>query len=222
MELNKNKSPLISVIITVFNRAQKLKRAVMSVLSQTFKDFEIIIVDDGSTDNPEKFIFGMIIKGYNIKYLKHSNRGTPLSLNAGIRLASGKYVTFLDSDDEYLPEHLEKRFTLFNDNKKLDLIHTTAKIVGSAEDMLIPDARNPSKLIHIEKCVFGATIFGKKKVFELIKGFRDIYGYDYDFINRCKRKFYIEKIDLPTYIYNRNTEDSFLTKKKNMIITSHR
>ncbi len=217
MGLNKDKLPAVSVVITVFNRAKKLKRAVESVLTQTFRNYEIIIVDDGSTDSPEKYIFGKIKSGLNIKYIKHGNRGTALSLNTGIKLSEGKFITFLDSDDEYLPEHLEKRISLFKKNKKLDLIHSTAKIIGSDEDMLVPDARNPSKLIHLEKCVFGATIFGKKKVFELVKGFRDIYGYDYDFIDRCRRKFYTLKVDLPTYIYYRNSADSFLTKKKNMI-----
>lgn len=214
MELNNNKIPLVSVVITVFNRANKLKKAVESVLAQTFGDYEIIVVDDGSTDNPAKFILGNINKGLNIKYLKHRNRGTALSLNAGIKLSEGKFITFLDSDDKYLPEHLDKRVSLFRKNKKLDIIHSTAEIIGSDENMLVPDARNPSKLIHLEKCVFGATIFGKKKVFELVKGFRDIYGYDYDFIERCKKKFYVVKVDFPTYIYNRNSDDSFLTKKK--------
>jgi glycosyltransferase involved in cell wall biosynthesis len=214
MELNMSKSPLITVIIAVFNRKKKFRTAINSVLSQTYTNFEIIIVDDGSSDNPERYIFSLIEKGINIKYVKHSNRGTPLSLNEGIKLASGKYITFLDSDDRYMPEHLEQRVRVFKKFRELDLIHTTAEIYGSENDMLIPDARNSEKLIHIEKCIIGATIFGKKKVFETMKGFRDIYGYDYDFIRRCKKKFRTVKYDLPTYIYYRNSSDSILSKKK--------
>lgn len=214
MELNKDIKPLITIIITVYNRAKKLQRAVKSVLSQTFNDFEIIIVDDGSSDSPERYIFKLIEKDSRITYIKHKNRGAALSLNAGIKIAKGKYITFLDSDDRYMPEHLEERIRIFNKFKKLDLIHTTAEIRGSKKNMLIPDARNPEKLINIEKCVIGATIFGKNKVFETIKGFRDIYGYDYDFINRCRRRFRTEKFDLPTYIYYRNSCDSVLSKKK--------
>ena len=214
MELNISKSPLITVIIAVYNRSKKLQRAVNSVLSQTYTNFEIIVVDDGSSDNPERYIFRLIEKGFNIKYIKHSNRGTPLSLNEGIKLASGKYITFLDSDDRYMPEHLEQRVRVFKKFRGPDLIHTTAKIYGSENDMLIPDARNPEKLIHIEKCIIGATIFGIKKVFETMKGFRDIYGYDYDFMRRCRKKFRTVKYDLPTYIYYRNSGDSILSKKK--------
>lgn len=214
MELNVSKRPLITVIIAVFNRKKSLRTAINSVLSQTYNNFEIIIVDDGSSDNPEKYIFKLIEKGINIKYIKHSNRGTPLSLNAGIKLSSGNFITFLDSDDRYMPEHLELRVRIFNKLRGLDLIHTTAEIYGSENDMLIPDARNPKKLINIEKCIIGATIFGKKKVFETLKGFRDIYGYDFDFINRCRKKFRTVRYDLPTYIYYRNSTDSILSKKK--------
>lgn len=214
MELNKNNAPLISVIVAVYNRSRKLKSAVNSVLNQTVKDFEIIVVDDGSSDHPENYVFRLIKEGFNVKYIKHSNRNTPLSLNAGIRLASGKFITFLDSDDEYLPEHLKKRLNIFKRFKYLDLIHTSAEIRGSEENMMVPDARNPGKLIHISKCVIGATIFGKNKVFESLKGFSDIYGYDYDFIRRCNRIYKTAKFDLPTYIYNRDSPDSILSNKK--------
>lgn len=209
-----SKSPLITVIIAVFNRQKKLRTAINSVLSQTYSNYEIIIVDDGSTDNPERYIFKLIAQGINIKFIKHANCGAPLSLNEGIKLASGTFITFLDSDDRYMPEHLEQRVRIFKKMRELDLIHTTAKIYGSENDMLIPDARNPKKLINIEKCIIGATIFGKNKVFETLKGFRDIYGYDYDFIKRCRKKFRTVKYDMPTYIYYRNSADSILSKKK--------
>ncbi|MBN1633012.1 MAG: glycosyltransferase family 2 protein [Ignavibacteria bacterium] len=218
MELNKNKNPFITVIITVFNRSRKLKRAVESVLSQTYKNFEIIVVDDGSSDHPEKYIFRLIKENINIKYIKHSNRNSALSINAGLRLASGKFITFLDSDDRYKPEHLKLRIQLFSKFKQLDLIHTSAKILCTADEMLIPDARNTEKLISIDKCVIGATIFGKKNVFERLKGFRDIYGYDYDFLKRCSRIFRTMKVDMPTYVYYRNSKDSVLSKKKKMIM----
>ncbi len=207
-----NKRVLVSVIITVFNRKDKIFRAINSVLNQTFKEYEIIIIDDGSNDNVEKTLFPLLKKYDFIKYLRHSNRNTSYSLNTGIRIAEGKYITFLDSDDEYEKKHLELRIKYFIKNPKVELIHSTCKFIGKGKDMLVPDARNPKKLIHLDKCIIGATFFGLRKVFA--KGFIDCYGYDYEFYLRARKKFKVVKLDLPTYIYYRNSVDSVLNKMK--------
>jgi len=214
IQLNQIPNPAVSIIISVFNRSRLLKRAIKSLFDQSFKDFEVIVIDDGSNDKTYIYPLSIINEHSNVKYIKHSNRNTPLSLNTGIRLSSGKYVTFLDSDDEYSREHLEIRFNFLERNKSVDLIHSNASIIGNKEEMYIPDARNPSKLIHIKNCIIGATIFAKRNVFFEMKGFKNIYGYDYDFIKRCKKKFNVFKLEVPTYIYYRNSADSVLTKLK--------
>lgn len=215
MKLN-NKKVSVSVLISVFNRKAKILRAINSVLKQSFKSYEIIIIDDGSTDGVENILFP-ILKKYNfIKYLRHSNQNTAFSLNSGIQLAEGKYITFLDSDDEYEKEHLELRAKYFLKNPDVDLIHSTCKFIGKEEDLYVPDARNPHKLIHLKKCIIGATFFGLKKVFGF-KGFINEYGYDYEFYIRVSQKFNVKKVDLPTYIYHRDSKDSVLTKMKEKI-----
>lgn len=104
--------PLVSVIIPTYNRAGLLKRAVESVLRQTFQDFEIIIVDDASRDETQK-----AIKKYNDRrliYLRHSfNKGGGAARNTGIIAAGGDFIAFLDSDDEWLPQKLEKQLQVF-------------------------------------------------------------------------------------------------------------
>lgn len=95
----------VSVIIPTFNRAHTLGRAIQSVLSQTERDFEIIVIDDHSTDNTKSLIkqFG------GIKYvLNRKSQGPAGSRNQGLEEASGKYVAFLDSDDAWFPRHLEE------------------------------------------------------------------------------------------------------------------
>jgi glycosyltransferase involved in cell wall biosynthesis len=215
MKLN-NKKVFISVIISVFNRKDKILKAINSVLNQSFKSYEIIIIDDGSTDGVEKILFPFIKKYDFIKYLRHNNRNTVFSLNSGIQLAEGKYITFLDSDDEYEKNHLELRAKYFLKNPNVDLIHTSCKFIGKEKDLYVPDARNPQKLIHLSKCIIGATFFGLKKVFGF-KGFKDCYGYDYEFYLRVSNKFNVNKLDLPTYIYHRDSKDSVLTKMKEKI-----
>jgi len=97
---------MVSIVIPTYNRARLLERAVRSVLRQTYKDFEIIIVDDNSTDNTQSVVFDL--KDERIRYVKHEkNRGGSAARNTGIRIARGFLVTFLDDDDLYKETKIE-------------------------------------------------------------------------------------------------------------------
>lgn len=110
------KNPRVSVIIPVYNRAFLIRRALQSVLNQTYRDFEIIVVNDGSTDNLEDTVKSF--KDDRIRYFQHNkNRGAPAARNTGIRAAKGEYIAFQDSDDEWLPEKLEKQIIAFENAK---------------------------------------------------------------------------------------------------------
>jgi glycosyltransferase involved in cell wall biosynthesis len=217
-----NKKPEVSVIITVYNRKRTFFRALDSVLNQFFHNFEIIVVDDGSTDNFHNRLFKHLLYDYRIKYIKHSNRKTAISLNTGLTIADGRYITFLDSDDEYEKDHLKKRINFFKRNNNVDLIHSPANIIGKEENMYVPDAKNTKKLIHLKDCIIGATIFGKSEVFSELKGFKDKYSYDSDFIKRASKQFNVKYLDVKTYIYYRDSKDSILTKLKNRNAAKHR
>ena len=110
-----NKKPTVSVIIPTYNRAHLIGRAIKSVLNQTYKDFELIIVDDSSTDNTEDIVRKYQKKDERIKYILHKkNRGGSVARNTGIKSSKGEYIAFLDSDDEWLCEKLEKQIRLFS------------------------------------------------------------------------------------------------------------
>jgi glycosyltransferase involved in cell wall biosynthesis len=96
--------PLVSVIMPTFNRADTIQRAIRSVQAQTFADWELIVVDDGSTDNTVALIEGCDPR---LKILRQENQGAVGARNAGLRASAGSYIAFLDSDDEWLPHHLE-------------------------------------------------------------------------------------------------------------------
>jgi len=103
-----NTFPVVSVIIPTYNRVNTIQRAINSVLKQTYKNFELIIVDDGSTDNTENVILRE--NDDRIVFLKHdTNKGGSAARNTGISHAKGKYIAFLDSDDEWCPEKLKKQ-----------------------------------------------------------------------------------------------------------------
>ena len=96
--------PLVSVIMPTFNRADTIRRAIRSVQAQTFTDWELIVVDDGSTDNTVALIEGCDPR---LKLIRQKNQGTAGARNAGLSASAGSYIAFLDSDDEWLPHHLE-------------------------------------------------------------------------------------------------------------------
>lgn len=102
-----NTNPKISVIIPTYNRAHLIERAIKSVLSQTYQNFELVIVDDGSTDNTDDVINKLQQQDDRIIYLKHDkNKGGSATRNTGIKASRGECIAFLDSDDEWLPEKL--------------------------------------------------------------------------------------------------------------------
>ncbi len=116
----------ISVIIPVFNRKKELKRAVESVLKQTHSNFEIIVADDFSDDNPHELINEINDARIRcVRLPKKSNAN--VARNAAIKIASGKYIALLDSDDEFLPHHLERKIKIINE-WKCDGIFGSAKI----------------------------------------------------------------------------------------------
>jgi glycosyltransferase involved in cell wall biosynthesis len=101
---------LVSVIIPVYNAAKYLRDTINSVLDQTYNNFELILVNDGSTDDSERVIFEYIDP--RIKYLKKLNGGVSTARNMGIQNANGTYIAFLDADDVWLPNNLEKKVNL--------------------------------------------------------------------------------------------------------------
>ena len=112
--------PLFSIVIPAYNRASVISRTIDSCFSQTFNDFEIIIVDDGSTDNQK-----IICDQYNsdkINYIYQNNTGSNPARNAGIKHSKGKYISFLDSDDAWKPEYLEEVKRKFESDDEIGFV----------------------------------------------------------------------------------------------------
>ncbi len=103
--------PTISVIIPTYNRRDTLGRAVQSVLTQTYRDLELIIVDDGSTDDTKTLITG--IQDDRVRFIQTAHRGGAAARNVGVQHARASYIAFQDSDDEWYPQKLEKQIHFF-------------------------------------------------------------------------------------------------------------
>jgi glycosyltransferase involved in cell wall biosynthesis len=124
-------SVTVTVIIPTYNRAQVVGRAIRSVLEQNYHDFEILVVDDASTDATAEIVGSFDDR--RIHYIRHEiNRGGSAARNTAIRASRGEYLAFLDSDDEWLPQKLEKQLELFRtDPEKVGIVHTGGLIVDS-------------------------------------------------------------------------------------------
>lgn len=122
---------LVSVIIPYYNRGDTLPRALDSVLLQTYKDLEIILVNDGSTDKCEQVVEDYIIKHSEIKFknIFQTNMGPSEARNNGVRNAKGKYIAFLDSDDSWEPQKLEIQIAYMEKNPQISITGTNYFIV---------------------------------------------------------------------------------------------
>jgi glycosyltransferase involved in cell wall biosynthesis len=200
-----NTKPLISIVLPTFNRVKYLERSIDSVIKQSYPNWELLVVDDGSTDNTFALVKKYLNKHFNVRYFFHENRGAAYTMNIGMQNAKGDFITFLGSDDEYLENHLADRIKYFNENSDIDLLHSPAKIIGNE---YVQDKHDLTKLIHLDECVLGGTLFGKSKVFENLNGFKEVnYSPESEFIERAEKLYKIEKLNLRTYIYHRDTPD---------------
>ncbi|MDD3459639.1 MAG: glycosyltransferase family 2 protein [Weeksellaceae bacterium] len=200
-------SPKFSIILTSYNRSRLLVRALNSLIHQTFDDWEGIIVDDGSTDDTPEVVCEFLKNHSNIRYFRQENHGEAGAKNTGFSMCRGNYISFLDSDDEYHPKHLESRNELLCNNPGVQLLHGGVSIIG---DEFVPDRKNPGNMIHLSDCIIGGTFFVEQNAMKLLGGFRNIpIGTDSDLYERAvSMNFKIMKTHMPSYIYHRTGQDS--------------
>ena len=124
--------PKVSIVISTYNRSSYICEAIDSVLKQDFKNFEIIVVDDGSTDNTKE----VLSKYKNIRYIYQENNGRSEARNAGIKAASAEYVAFLDDDDIWLEGKLYKQVVFLDSHPETGLVHTFSEVVDEDGNIL--------------------------------------------------------------------------------------
>lgn len=204
----KNKeSKEFSVVIATYNRAETLAKALDSLLAQTYTNWEAWIVDDGSTDHTKEVVESYVNLGLPIYYIQQENQGVAAARNAALPYVQGKYITFLDSDDWYEPNHLESRASLLAENPKIDLLHGGFNIIG---DAYVPDKNDVSKRIHLSECFVGATMFVRTEVIRNLSGFKLLpLAADAEFYERVQSKsLRVMETSYPTYNYDRTGEHS--------------
>lgn len=147
--------PTVSVVIPAYNAAWCVARAIDSVLAQTFQDFELIVVNDGSTDDTARVLAGY---GDALKVITQANGGLSQARNTGIGAARGRYVAFLDADDGWLPEKLARQVALMEAHPDLAFCSTAARLVGPDGTALGEWRHRPSHLPTLE-AIFAENAF---------------------------------------------------------------
>lgn len=206
---------MISVVIPTYNRAETVKKAIMSVLNQSFRDIEVIVVDDGSMDNTGDVIRN--IEDYRVRYVYQDNAGACVARNRGIELARGEYIAFHDSDDVWRENKLEKQINALQ-NSKADLIF--CRLVKHNPDgttILKPEKCREGIVYPIDN-LFGIgtqTLLGKRCVFEEFKFDEDFPRFqEFELLYRATQKYSIYCLDegLVDY-YVGNDSISFNSRK---------
>ncbi len=196
-----NENVQVSVIIPTYNRGRMLAEAIDSVLAQTFTDFQLIVVDDGSTDNTTD-----ILSAYQdeIVCIRQENSGVSAARNRGINSASGDFIAFLDSDDLWLPEKLFHQVRFFNENKEA-LICQTEELWIRKGVRVNPGNRHKKQSGMIFKpslalcLVSPSAVMIKKRLFDEVGLFDESLPAceDYDLWLRIGCRFPIYLIDIP-------------------------
>lgn len=197
------KTPFFSIIIPTYNRKNFLKIAMGSVLYQTFDNFELIIVDDGSQDNTQEI--SNEFKDKRIFYTYQPHKGVSPARNTGIKLSHGEFICFLDSDDRFRREKLDVTFNYIKKHPEYKLFHTEE--IWYNNGSYLPQKgyhKKPSGVIFSEAlklcCVSISTVAIKKQIFEKIGVFDENMPAceDYDFWLRASAQFPI--LLIPQYL----------------------
>jgi glycosyltransferase involved in cell wall biosynthesis len=209
--VNLSSKPLVSVIISTYNRGWILKEAIDSVLAQDFKDYELIVVDDGSSDNTREVLDTY---GQDIIVLRQANKGVSAARNRGIAEAGGQLVAFLDSDDLWQPRKLSRQVDFFNLNPDAVINQTEEIWIRNGVRVNPKDRhRKPSGMIFersLGLCLVSpSAVMIRKSLFDVVGVFDENLPAceDYDLWLRISCRYPVDLIDTPLIIKRGGHQD---------------
>jgi len=216
-------SPLVSVVLPTYNYARFLPESVGSVLSQTYAHYEVIVVDDGSTDNTKDVLNPCMQK---IRYIKlEQNKGLPIARNTGIRSARGEYIAFIDADDIWLPEKLQTDIEYFDKQQNAGMVYSKQVNIDEHGGVIDADVKKrlPSGNIFIQlfseqNFVISSSVVVRKNVFETTGLFDEqlVNCQDWDMWLRIAFYFNVTGINKTLVKYRHNPHS--LSKNRNNVL----
>jgi len=212
---------MISVIIPTYNAEAYICEAINSVLAQTYRDFEIIVVNDGSTDDTAQIIRQRFL---NVRLFYIKNSGASAARNFGISVSRGQYVAFLDADDRWLPEKLEQQIAQFDEDQPgmvftENLFFNGRGIIAERTDKRKKLMRgNIVRNIFLNSYVVTSTVMVRRAVFDDVGMFEEelVVGEDDNLWMRISMKYRVKLLDEPLVLYHL-TEGSLSRTRKNIM-----
>jgi len=209
-----NSLPFISVVIPTYNQAEYLRPCLESVLEQTYPFFEVIIINDGSTDETQAILEGFRSHS-NIRFFQQSNQGLSAARNSGLERAKGDYIALLDSDDLMLPERLETQLEFLQSNEAIDIVYTAVTLIDEKGNLLstmrresIPTENFLAEEFFRNQVPSPSTIMAKQGVFESYPFDSDLRaGEDLEWIIRTAHHHSFQYLDIPLTLYRRHQQN---------------
>lgn len=215
---------MISVIIPLYNKKRYIKNSVHAVLSQTYKDFELLVVDDGSTDGSVSELKN--INDTRVRILQKVNGGVSSARNYGIKEAKYNYVAFLDADDHWYPDHLENIVMLIRDFKEakvfagnFELVYPNKKRINYNKNLKTGYIKNYFYLIFKnKKPIHSSAVAVKKNVFKKVGGFDEslVMGEDIKMWYKLAKKHKIAFCSSVSASYIQKTDNNINKNTKNL------
>ena len=208
---------MISVIMPVYNGEKYLRQSIESVIQQTYKDWELIIVNDCSIDNSRNIMQSYADTDSRIRIVDNgSNLKLPMSLNAGFRQAKGKYLTWTSDDNLYKPNALEELSRYLDYNSEIGLVYSDMDFVDVSLNF-IKEQSLETDMIYYGDCV-GASFMYRREVIDKVGEYEpDMFLVeDYEYWIRVSKKFKIGHINKNLYIYRVHDNSLTGTRKKDI------
>lgn len=167
-------APTVSAIIPSYNKGSTIRAAMESVRRQTFRDVEILVVDDGSTDDTQEQVVGY---GHGVRYIRQAQAGVSAARNHGVRASRGEYVAFLDGDDLWLPQKLERQLQVLHEEPRLDAVQCSVYLVNDQLEVVEARRCDSSQDTLLDFLLFrnlpgvGSALLARKRRLESLGGF---------------------------------------------------
>ncbi|WP_051975298.1 glycosyltransferase family 2 protein [Cupriavidus necator] len=197
--------PKISVIMPVYNGEKYVRSAIESILAQSFVDFELLVIDDGSTDQTGNIIQELVDRDPRVKPIRQANGGIVSALNRGLDLASGEYIARMDADDEALPDRLKLQYELMDLNEAVVACGSFYKKVGAATGIVKMPVLNEQCLSYLQfhSCFAHPTVMIRSATLRLHNlRYRKEWEYTEDFKLWLDLAQYGELVNIPKVLLN--------------------
>jgi glycosyltransferase involved in cell wall biosynthesis len=206
-----NPAPLISCVVPLFNAERYIREALNSILAQTYRPIEIVVVDDGSTDRSAQIV---VSYGDRVRYLFQHNAGPAAARNRGLSAAHGEFIAFLDADDLWHPDKLSKQMARFRTRPELELCITLVQNFWIPELAEEQERYREHRSLQVQAGYICQALLARRQLFSTVGAFQEsiLIGEDTDWFARARDRGSVIEL-VPEVLVKRRFHHSNLTRR---------